>query len=46
MGFARTASSKVIFLHGGKIEEQGTPEELFDNPQSERLRQFLAMGLK
>ncbi|MNC83719.1 Histidine transport ATP-binding protein HisP [compost metagenome] len=46
MGFARTASSKVIFLHGGKIEEQGTPEELFDNPKSERLRQFLAMGLK
>ncbi|WP_337153658.1 ATP-binding cassette domain-containing protein [Pseudomonas protegens] len=46
MGFARTASSKVIFLHGGKIEEQGTPEELFDNPKSERLRQFLSMGLK
>ncbi|MGF6403168.1 histidine transport system ATP-binding protein [Pseudomonas frederiksbergensis] len=46
MGFARHASTQVVFLHGGKIEEQGKPEQLFDNPQSERLRQFLALDLK
>jgi ABC-type histidine transport system ATPase subunit len=46
MSFARHASTQVVFLHGGKIEEQGTPEQLFDNPQSARLRQFLALDLK
>ncbi|WLI08936.1 ATP-binding cassette domain-containing protein [Pseudomonas sp. FP597] len=46
MGFARHASTQVVFLHGGKIEEQGRPEQVFDNPQSERLRQFLASDLK
>lgn len=42
MTFAREVSSKVIFLHQGMIEEQGTPEEVFQNPKSERCRQFLA----
>lgn len=42
MAFAREVSSQVIFLHQGKIEEQGTPSEVFDNPSSERCRQFLA----
>ncbi len=42
MNFARNVSSKVLFLHEGKIEEQGSPEEMFDNPKSERFRQFLA----
>lgn len=46
MGFARHASTQVVFLHGGKIEEQGKPEQIFGNPQSERLRQFLALDLK
>ena len=46
MGFARHASTQVVFLHGGKIEEQGKPEQVFDNPQSDRLRQFLALDLK
>ena len=46
MSFARHASTQVVFLHGGKIEEQGKPERLFDNPQSARLRQFLALDLK
>ena len=46
MSFARHASTQVVFLHGGKIEEQGKPEQLFDNPQSARLRQFLALDLK
>jgi len=42
MAFARDVSTKVIFLHQGQIEEQGDPKELFDNPKSERVRQFLA----
>lgn len=42
MGFARHASSRVMFLDQGKVEEEGRPEELFDNPQSPRLQQFLA----
>ena len=42
MGFAREVSSEVVFLHDGKIEEQGTPEQVFDNPRSERCQQFLS----
>ena len=42
MSFAREVSSKVIFLHEGMIEEEGTPEEVFQNPKSDRCRQFLA----
>lgn len=42
MGFAREVSSQVIFLHQGVIEEQGAPQQLFDAPVSERLRQFLS----
>ncbi len=45
MGFAREVSSNVVFLHEGKIEEQGTPSKVFDNPDSERCRQFLASNL-
>lgn len=41
MAFAKNVSSKVIFLHNGKIEEEGPPNELFTNPNSERLQQFL-----
>ncbi|HMG49814.1 MAG TPA: ATP-binding cassette domain-containing protein [Inquilinus sp.] len=41
MRFAREVSSKVIFLHQGNTEEEGTPAEVFDNPRSERIRQFL-----
>ncbi|WP_395677885.1 ABC transporter ATP-binding protein [Inquilinus sp.] len=41
MRFAREVSSKVIFLHQGRTEEEGTPAEVFDNPRSERIRQFL-----
>ena len=40
--FARDVSSKVVFLHDGKIEEQGAPDEMFDAPKSERFKQFLA----
>lgn len=42
MGFAREVSSHVMFLHEGKVEEEGTPDRVFDNPASERSRQFLA----
>lgn len=46
MEFARHVSSHVIFLHQGKIEEQGPPAELFGNPKSPRLQQFLKGSLK
>ncbi|MBJ7415064.1 MAG: ATP-binding cassette domain-containing protein [Niveispirillum sp.] len=42
MAFAREVSHKVVFLHQGRIEEQGTPAEVFGNPSSERCRQFLS----
>jgi octopine/nopaline transport system ATP-binding protein len=45
MGFAREVSSQAIFLHDGRIEEQGTPAQLFEDAKSERCRQFLASTL-
>lgn len=42
MKFAREVSDKVIFLHLGKIEEEGTVDEVFGNTKSDRLRQFLS----
>nr|WP_241003933.1 ABC transporter ATP-binding protein [Magnetospirillum aberrantis] len=42
MRFARNVSSRVIFLHDGRIEEEGTPEQVFDAPQSPRCQQFMA----
>jgi histidine transport system ATP-binding protein len=42
MSFARNVSSHVIFLHEGRIEEEGPPKEIFDHPRSERLKRFLA----
>ncbi len=41
MGFAREVGSRVLFIDAGKIEEQGTPEEIFSHPQSARLKDFL-----
>lgn len=41
MSFAKAVSDKVIFMDGGKILEQGTPEEIFENPKEERTKQFL-----
>jgi polar amino acid transport system ATP-binding protein len=41
MGFARDVASRVCFLDGGTILEQGTPEEIFGAPREERTRQFL-----
>ena len=45
MGFAREVSSKTIFLHQGRVEEEGPPAQLFGNPKSERCRAFLASTL-
>jgi ABC-type polar amino acid transport system ATPase subunit len=45
MGFAREVASRVIFMDSGQIVEEGTPAELFDNPQSDRLKSFLAKVL-
>ena len=45
MGFAREVSNRVIFLDGGVIAEEGTPEEIFNNPRCERLQAFLAKVL-
>ncbi len=42
MNFARNVSNKMLFLHEGKIEEQGDPEKLFASPNSSRLQQFLS----
>ena len=42
MRFARDVSSQVVYLHQGRIEEQGPPEQLFNNPQSEHLQRFLS----
>jgi ABC-type histidine transport system ATPase subunit len=42
LGFARQVSNRVIFLHQGRIEEEGSPDALFDHPSSPRFRQFLS----
>ncbi len=42
MGFARDVSSRVIFLHNGKIEEDGAPAMVFEKPKSKRFAQFIA----
>ena len=42
MRLARDVSDHVVFLHQGRIEEEGAPDALFGNPQTERLRGFLS----
>ncbi len=42
MGFARKVADRVIFVDGGKIVEEGTPDQIFDAPQSDRLKLFLS----
>lgn len=46
MAFAREVASRVIFLHQGKVEEEGTPAEVFGAPKSERCRQFISSQLR
>ena len=41
MGFAREVADRILFMNDGYIEEEGTPEEIFQNPKSDRLKQFL-----
>ncbi len=45
MGFAREVGTRVVFMDEGVIIEEGTPEEIFDHPQSDRLKSFLAKVL-
>ena len=46
MEFARNVSDKILFMADGQIEEFGTPEELFENPKSEKLKSFLRNSLE
>lgn len=45
MGFAREVSTRVMFMDGGKICEQGTPEHIFSSPENDRLKDFLSKVL-
>ena len=42
MGFARDVSDRIAYVHEGMIEEIGSPQQIFNNPESDRTRQFLA----
>ena len=42
MNFAKNVSDRIIFMDGGVIAEDGTPEELFENPKTQRLKDFLS----
>ena len=46
MGFARKVANRVLFMDGGRIAEQGTPEEIFEHPQNPRTREFLSRYLE
>ncbi len=45
MGFAKEVADRVIFIHDGQIAEEGTPEDIFDHPENERLQNFLGQIL-
>jgi ABC-type histidine transport system ATPase subunit len=45
MGFAREVSSHVMYLHQGQVEEFGAPKDVFGNPKSERMKQFISTEL-
>jgi general L-amino acid transport system ATP-binding protein len=46
MGFARTVADRVVFMDRGEIVEVGTPPQVFENPQTERLQTFLSQILR
>lgn len=46
MGFAKEVADRVIFMDGGQIIEEGTPEHFFTNPQNDRVKQFLSKILR
>ncbi len=41
MGFARRVASRIVFMEGGYIVEEGPPDQMFDAPRNERTREFL-----
>ena len=45
MGFAKEVSDRIMFIHQGQVEEEGTPSQVFENANSERCRDFLASSL-
>ncbi|MGN1077706.1 MAG: glutamine ABC transporter ATP-binding protein GlnQ, partial [Candidatus Gallimonas sp.] len=45
MGFAREVATRVMFMDEGKILEQGTPQQIFEAPQNDRLKDFLSKVL-
>ena len=45
MGFAREVADRVLFMDGGRITEEGTPEEIFKAPKNPRLQEFLSKVL-
>ena len=45
MGFAREVATRVVFIDQGKIQEENTPEEFFQNPKNERLKEFLSKAV-
>jgi general L-amino acid transport system ATP-binding protein len=46
MGFARSVADRMVFIDGGEIVEQGTPQQIFDNPQHDRTKLFLSQILR
>ena len=46
MGFAKEVSNRVMFLHEGRVEEDGKPDEVFNHPKSARFKEFLSGNLK
>ena len=46
MGYAREVSNKVVFLHKGRIKEQGDPKEILARPATKRLKEFLSNRMK
>lgn len=46
MGFAKEVADRVVFFEGGEIQESGTPEQIFEHPQNERLQSFLQKVLE
>ena len=46
MDFARNVADHVVFIADGVIEEEGTPEEIFGNPQKEKTKAFLSAGVE
>ena len=43
MNFAKNVSNKVVFMENGYVVESGSPKEIFENPKTERLREFLKL---